>query len=444
MSDESAQRTQGAEPALFQLGAGRLLAGPETADAEGLAAHRQRLGNLPIHGVRYQSRHRQDLIELVQGSGLRGRGGAGFPTWKKMTAVVQSSQRGRRPVVVANGSETEPSSRKDRTLLMMRPHLVLDGIQVAAAAVGATQAFLVVPPAPRVVAEVVHRALVERASSGLDRVAVDLAIGGDAFVAGEETAVVRYLEGKSALPRFRPPLPFRQGWDGRPTLVQNVETLANVALLIRFGVEWFRRAGTSAEPGTILLTIGGGVSRPGVYEAMIGTPIADILAAAGSSKPSQALLLGGYFGTWLETGSVLACHLSMESLSRAGADMGAGVVHVLPEGVCGLAQTHWYAGWLAQQSAGQCGPCWRGLPAVADALATLTGPGAGTAGTVDRIRAWCDNIEGRGACHHPDGFVNLVRSGLEVFAEELSLHRRGRCCALRAPALAGRASGGGP
>jgi NADH:ubiquinone oxidoreductase subunit F (NADH-binding) len=431
----------GLGPAIFQLGSGRLLAGPEVQAPEWLGAHRQRLGDL-FDGPNFRGQRRQSLIELVQRSGLRGRGGAGFPTGTKLAAVDRKSAHGRRAVVVANGGETEPCSRKDRTLLMMRPHLVLDGIQVAAAAVGATEAFLVVPPTPRRLAQVVHDAIEERVASGCDRVEIVVVVASDAFVAGEETALVRHLEGEPALPRFRPPLPSEKGWRGRPTLVQNVETLANLALLARFGVDWFREAGTYAEPGTMLMTIGGGVSRPGVYEVAIGTSMRDLLAVAGSSVESPAILLGGYFGTWLQTDSALGCELSVESLRRVGTGPGAGVLQVLPVGVCGLIQTHRYASWLARQSAGQCGPCWRGLPAVADALATLANPGGGTEGTAKRIRLWCDDIEGRGACHHPDGFVNLIRSGMAVFAMELDLHASGRCSAKLVPASAGRPADG--
>jgi len=434
----------GQGPAIFRLGSGRLLAGPEEHAPEWLGAHRQRLGDLNEVAI-LQSRLRQSVIELVQRSGLRGRGGAGFPTGIKLAAVDRNAAYGRRAVVVANGGETEPCSRKDRTLLMMRPHLVLDGIQIAVAAVGATQAFLVVPPAPRRLAQVVRDAIQERLEFGCDRVETVVVVASDAFVAGDETAVIRYLEGEPALPRFRPPLPSEKGWRGRPTLVQNVETLANLALIARFGVEWFREVGTLAEPGTMLMTIGGQVSRPGVYEVAIGTSMRDLLAAVGSSAESPAILLGGYFGTWIETVSALGCELSVQSLRRVGTGPGAGVLQVLPADICGLAQTHRYASWLARQSAGQWGPCWRGLPAVADALATVANPGGGSEkGTVERIRRWCDNIEGRGACHHPDGFVNLVRSGLAVFALELELHARGRCSGQRVPAIAGGAPGGQP
>jgi len=403
----------------------RLLAGPRDGRAETLAAHRERLGPLLEALGRRQSSAR--IIDLVRRSGLQGRGGAGFPTAVKLDAVSKNAGLARNPVVVANGSETEPISRKDRVLLTLRPHLVLDGIEVAARAVGAQRAFLVTPWGAPEAAAAVRVALKERAAHLPGGLVPEVVTGSPAFVGGEETALLRWLEGTPPLPRFGPPRPFQRGWRGLPTLVQNVETLANLALISRFGADWFRSDGTDDEPGTTLVTVAGSATRPGVYELSIGTPLRRLLETAGWSPTSSALLLGGYFGTWVESQAALGALLSRAGVRVLGASSGAGIVQLLPEGACGLKETARLATWLALETSGQCGPCVRGLPAVAGAVSQLAQAHSVPQGLEARIGQWCDDIEGRGGCHHPNGFVNLVRSSVAVFAPELELHRRGRC-----------------
>jgi NADH:ubiquinone oxidoreductase subunit F (NADH-binding) len=364
------------------------------------------------------------LAADLERAGLRGRGGAWFPTHRKLAAVAAA--RGR-PVVVANGAEGEPVGAKDSTLLTTAPHLVLDGLQHAAAAVAADRCYVYVQRVPDVV-DAVRAALAERREARVDRVGVELVDAPVRYLAGEESAAVSLISGGPARPRFRPPPVYQRGVRGRPTLVLNVETLAHTALVARYGPEWYRGVGTPDEPGTALFSVGGAVHEPGVVEAALGTPLRDLLArAGGASGTLSAVLVGGYHGTWLPADR-LGVRLSGAGLREHGARLGTGVVVALPEHACGLAETARVVGYLAEQSAHQCGPCRNGLPLIADAFTRLATPGerAGSALRAD-VERWMTLVRGRGACHHPDGTVNLVASALAVFGGELQRHERGRC-----------------
>lgn len=370
----------------------------------------------------------QDELER---SGLRGRGGAGFPTAVKMAAVRAAAGRDRRrPVVVANATEGEPASAKDATLLTRNPHLVLDGIAATARSLGADRAVLCIADGSAGPAASAERALAER--RGSDTVAVEVVRTPDRYLAGEESALVNWLTTRRAVPTLTPPRPADRGVDGRPTLVENVETLANLALLARFGAAWWRGLGTDEEPGSMLVTVTGGVERPGVYEVGLGFELAWLLSAA-EAGPTAGVLVGGYFGTWLAPDQLAAAALSRASLARLGASPGCGVVAVVPSSGCPVAETARVAWWLAGESAGQCGPCVNGLPAIAGALVELVdGDPAGTAAA--RVRRWSEMVRGRGACKLPDGAVGLVLSALDTFGDHLEEHRRhGRCAANQGP-----------
>jgi NADH:ubiquinone oxidoreductase subunit F (NADH-binding) len=405
-------------PRLSQLP--RLLAADPWAGPASLAEHIDRYGFPPSPGLDHPGR--RALIAEVEQSGLTGRGGAGFPTARKLTAVA--ARRG--ALVVANGTEGEPASAKDKVLLAMSPHLVLDGAVLAAEIVGADEAVVVVH---HVVREIVTAAAGERKNAGFDRVRIHLVTGADRFVAGEASAVVHWIERGVATPTLTPPRLSERGLRGRPTLVQNVETLAHLALIGRFGAAWFREAGTSQEPGSMLVTILGPVPEPGVHEVAIGTPIDEILGRpSGSATPLQALLLGGYFGTWVGAAAATALPYSSASLATLGASVGGGLIVALPGDACGVAETARVVRYLADESAGQCGPCLFGLSAVADEIQLLAD---GRTPDLSTLRRWLGQIDGRGACHHPDGAVRLVRSAVSVFGDELERHSQGWCCATR-------------
>ena len=424
-------------------GAPRLLAG--LADQHvggrqvGLHEHERHFGPLPLPPARRggyaasAERSAARLIDLVERSGLTGRGGAGFPAGRKLRSVADGAGTA---VVVANGSEGEPASHKDRLLLRRAPHLVLDGLSLAAFAVRASEAYLVVHRDDRRLVASLLGAVQARKVAGLDQVEISVVGIEHRYVASEQSAIVQWINGGPGLPTFAPPRTHERGVRGRPTAVNNVETLAHIALIARYGSDWFRQAGTQDAPGTALVTVTGAIARPGVYEIELGTPIGDLLARAGgpTDRP-QAVLVGGYFGTWLAVDVAWQARLSGPALRSVQAAMGAGILVVLPESSCGLAETARVVRYLANQSAGQCGPCMFGLPALAAALAALARRG-GSGHGVDKIASLIPLIEGRGACRHPDGATQLAASALAAFGNDAWAHDiDGPCLGLGAPSI---------
>ena len=392
------------------------------------AEHVRRYGPLPLG-----PRSAGTLLTEIERSGLTGRGGAAFPTGRKLRAVIDATRRAataRGPadcVVVANGSESEPASRKDAVLLSRAPHLVLDGMALVAAATRASRAYLCVGSLLPEDERALHSAVLDRQRSGLRHVPVEVVTHPDGYLAGQETALISTLNGGPPRPSFVPPRPTDKGVRRRPTLVLNVETLGHIALIARFGAAWFRSAGTQAAPGTALITVTGAVSRAAVREIPLGTPLGQVLERSGLRPAAQAVLTGGYFGTWLPLPGALAVPVSEPDLRAAGAALGAGVLAVLPEDACGLAETARVTGYLATQIAGQCGPCSNGMPALAEAMNWIAfgHPDADVAGWARQITTL---IAGRGACHLPNGAATLARSALTVFAADLHAHVRAGPC----------------
>jgi NADH:ubiquinone oxidoreductase subunit F (NADH-binding) len=406
------QRQPGPLPRLLPTG---FAAGPP-----GLAEHLARYGPPPSPGL--TGRQRDDLLAEIERSGLTGRGGAGFPTARKLAAVRLGQRRARPPVVVANGTEGEPASAKDKVLLARSPHLVLDGAALAAEIVGACRAVIV---AHHSVCEILAEAAEVRASSGLDQVRFKIITAAGGFVAGEASAVVHWAGRGIPTPTAAPPRLAERGLGGSPTLVQNVETLAHLALIGRYGASWFRSVGTPREPGSMLVTVLGAVREPSVLEIAIGTPVGEVLdLAGGPSARLRALLLGGYFGTWADARAAAAAPFSSAGLADLGAGIGAGLIAALPDTACGLAETSRVVRYLAGQSAGQCGPCLFGLDAIAGEMQRLADGHTTDPGTLIR---WLGQVDGRGACRHPDGAVRLVRSALEQFTDEFGRHAHGWC-----------------
>lgn len=403
-----------------------------SAPLRDLAAHLATYGPLPSSS--------SGVIAAVVDAGLVGRGGSGFPTGTKMTAVAR---RGRRAVVVANGTEGEPASLKDRTLMVQAPHLVFDGASVAAQALDATEAIVCIDAAHGQVAAIMAEALAQRVAARIDRVPIRIELTPSRYVAGEETALIHWLDGGDAKPTATPPRPFEKGVRGRPTLVDNVETLADVALIARFGPAWFRSLGDVREPGSLLATFSGDVSAPGVYELATNTTIGAALRHAGGDPArSSALLVGGYFGTWIPASMAEELTFTHAALRARGGSIGCGAVFALPADRCGLAETAHITRWLADQNAGQCGPCVNGLPAIADALDEVLRGTLNARMARDRLDQLFTLVEGRGGCRHPDGVVRMVRSALHTFAADVERHIGGVRCAPAAPLLPTPVSGG--
>lgn len=383
--------------------------------------------HLDVHGPPPDLRRSapESLITLVESAGLRGHGGASFPMARKMRAVA--SRRGR-AIVVANGSEGEPASKKDRALLRELPHLVLDGAAVAARAVGAREAIVVVSQEDERSSRSLGVALGDRAAAGLagdpNFTLFELEPG---YVSGQETALVSALNGGPGKPTFAPPLPFERGVRGRPTLVQNVETLAHLALIARHGAPWFRQLGTQRDPGSALVTVSGALGAPGVYEIEHGMPLWALLEVAQATDRVAGVLVGGYFGTWLPPDLAQDVRLSGEDLREHGAALGAGVIVVLGADACPIAETTRIAAWFAAESAGQCGPCVNGLHAISTTVYQLA-TGTASRSAWSDLERWARDMHRRGACQHPDGAVRFITSALRVFEPELRDHaRRGPC-----------------
>jgi NADH:ubiquinone oxidoreductase subunit F (NADH-binding) len=417
----------------------RLLAGVSADGAMTLREHLSTHGELPS-ARRRDRRGAGALIDQIEQAGLTGRGGGGFPMGAKLRAVT--ARRGR-PIVVVNATEGEPASLKDRTLLETLPHLVLDGAVLAARAIGAQEAIVCVCESAGASLERVAIAVGERSRLPGDWPAITLTAAPEGYVVGHESALVNHLNGGLAKPTFAPPRPFEQGVRRQPTLVNNAETLAHVALIARHGPRWFRRLGMASQPGSTLVTLSGPVEYPGVYEVEYGASLSSLLDAAGglldaaggvATAPVRAVLLGGYSGTWVDGRALGSLALSDEHLAPHYASVGAGVIVLLSGEACPVAETARVTRWLARQSAHQCGPCIHGLDALADTLGEVAS-GAANRRFSRRAEQLAQLVHGRGACSHPDGTVRFVMSALEVFSEELADHaRHGTCEACLRPA----------
>ncbi|MGC8461793.1 MAG: NADH-ubiquinone oxidoreductase-F iron-sulfur binding region domain-containing protein [Candidatus Dormibacteria bacterium] len=399
---------------LVQTDTDGLLGGPPARESYG--EYVTRLGSMP---------NVANLISLLEDAGLRGRSGSGFPTHRKWKAVAERSEKS--TVVVVNGSEGEPLSRKDRALFELRPHLVIEGAVFAAHTLNSREIIIAVNGSARRAVASVQEAVAERMQSGDVGIAISVLSIPDAYVSGEESALVRFCNGDDAIPTLNPPYPFQRGVRGLPTLVNNAETMAMVALIARNGAEWYREQGSRGTAGLRLVTLLGAVAEPGVYEVPVGLTLAELASEAGGLvEECQAVLIGGFEGAWHAYGDG-----SLEVREVAGptvAGIGCGTLVFLPDSVCGLVEVDYLAEYLAGQSAQQCGPCIHGLAAVSNKVEHIT-RGHATEADLHRLELWETQLQsGRGACHHPDGAIRVLRSGMKVFQQEVHRHvRRGAC-----------------
>lgn len=387
----------------------RLLSGVEGGPS--LAAHRRLWQEPP----RLNSRQ---LLALVENSGILGRGGAGFPFGRKVATALRS---GKRRELVVNAAEGEPGSAKDSALMTTVPHLVLDGAELVAAGIAVRTIRVIVPGERPGVCQAVEHALAER-EDGPFRYELHRTSGG--FVGGQARAAIELVEGRENLPVTAWQPEAVAGIKGRPTLLSNAETYAQVATLSQLGAQAYAQEGTEAEPGTTLLSVAADGPGGVVIEAPHGVRVAEVLQRCGY-EPEMPLLVGGYHGTWLTPEHVLGVRLTRADLDAVGASLGAGVMLPLDGNGCPVVLTARIVEYLAGQSARRCGPCRHGLPALADA-ALLLAAGAGERASA-RMLEVSQTVTGRGACAHPDGTTRLVRSLFRAFPEEVALHERGRC-----------------
>jgi NADH:ubiquinone oxidoreductase subunit F (NADH-binding) len=365
------------------------------------------------------------LLTLIEEASLTGHGGGHFPVSRKWRTVLRNGGAG---IVVANGAESEPASAKDRALLATVPHLVLDGLACAAEVLGAQDAVIWMHHDSSEAACAVSSALAERRAHGLAEISARRVLAPPSYLSGESSAILQGLVGGPVLPTFAREPAAVSGYRGRPALVQNVETLARIGLLARL-------AARAYDP-TALVTVTSRDSRT-VLELDQDATIGDaVRLARWRGAPPQAVLVGGYGGSWLPWALAADTPLRGDALRRAGASLGAGVLIPLGQSDCGIDVTARIAAFLADSGARQCGPCRFGLPALAERLAALAA-GRGSRRGVKRLEEMTKLVDGRGGCHHPDGAARLISSALRTFADDAAGHARGqRCAAARVP-LAG-------
>jgi NADH:ubiquinone oxidoreductase subunit F (NADH-binding) len=365
-----------------------------------------------------------ELLDAVERSGLLGRGGAAFPLAVKLRAVRDNGVRSNvGTVVVANGEEGEPASIKDRWLVRNRPHLVLDGLRLAAAIVAADRAHVYVSDPES--ARSVETALGELDAGALAGVSVAVRTVDPGYIAGEETAAVRALNGGPVKPTDKPPRPFEVGVGGRPTLVSNVETLANLPYIQQHGSAEFRTQGTPQSPGTLLVTVTGADRPPGLYELPHGLPITELLALHGvSTDRVRGALMGGYFAGLLNR-DVLDTTVDHETFKRLGSGLGCAAISVIT-GDCPVAVAASVLAYFDRENAGQCGSCFNGTAAMA-AVAGALRDCVATDEDLTRLRRWSVMLRGRGACATLDAATNIAASLLDQFPHAVQHHLDNAC-----------------
>ncbi|MCV7283384.1 hypothetical protein H7J88_27480 [Mycolicibacterium flavescens] len=397
---------------------------PGQTGAQSYAEYTRDGGYLPLLDA-------EELLVQVDLSGLLGRGGAAFPIGTKLRTVHDAHRRGSDTVVVANGEEGEPASIKDRWLLRHRPHLVLDGLRLALAVAGASRGFVYVSdPAA---AEAVAAALADVPAETFGAAEIALVTVDAGYVAGEETAAVRRINGGPAKPTDKPPRPFEEGVHGLPTMVSNVETLAHLPYIHQHGAQQFRAVGTPMSPGTFLATVTGGGRPPALYEIPHGAAVSELLDVHG--VPADAVtgvLMGGYFAGLVNT-DILDATLDHESIRRLGSGLGCGALSLLTD-ECPVAVAASVMSYFDNENAGQCGSCFNGTAAMSAVTSALR-DGNATDEDLTRLERWSVVLRGRGACGTLDGATNVAASLLRQFPQVVARHLSGDCESCRSGAF---------
>jgi len=379
----------------------------------------------------------EEITAVVKDSGLRGRGGAGFPTGLKWSFMPKDD--GKPHYLCCNADESEPGAFKDREILRWTPHLLIEGCLIAARAIGAEHVYIYVRGEYFPYTRVLNAAVTEAYDSGyigeniLDsgwNCDLTVHIGAGAYIAGEETGLMSSLEGGRAEPRIKPPFPAQSGIFGSPTTVNNVETLATVPMILAHGAEWYRQWGSEKSPGTKLWCCSGHLERPGTYELELGMPLKDIVFDVCGGVPNgrrvRAVIPGGSSTAWL-TADELDCVTTYEGLQEAGSSLGTASPIVMDESTCLLAAVRRIAEFYAHESCGQCVQCREGTAWVAGILRRIES-GAGRMSDLDTLYQLCEQLSGRTICVLADSVVFPVRSSLDKFRDEFEAHIKGDGC----------------
>jgi len=378
----------------------------------------------------------EDLVALTKDSGLRGRGGAGFPTGLKW-GFLPPPDGGPRYLVV-NADESEPGTCKDVPLMMAAPHFLIEGVAITSFAIGCHHAFIYVR------GEIVHvyrrvlRAVEEAYAAGhLGRnihgsgfgLEVTVHAGAGAYICGEETALLDSLEGRRGQPRLKPPFPAVAGLYARPTVVNNVESIASIPPLLLHGPEWFKGMGTEKSSGFGIFSLSGHVTRPGQYEAPLGITLRELLDLAGGMRGGRKLKFWtpGGSSTPLFTDEHLDVPLDFESVGAAGSMLGTRALQIFDESTCVVRAVSRWTDFYAHESCGKCTPCREGTYWMKEIYTRLE-EGQGTEDELDKLLDICDNILGRSFCALGDGATSPVTSSIQYFRDEYIAHlAQGQC-----------------
>ena len=392
-----------------------------------LSSYQERGGYQAWEEVLRNQTPREEIIETLKASGLRGRGGAGFPTGLKLSFMPRDAQG--QKYIVCNSDESEPGTFKDRDILRFNPHQVIEGMALAGYAIGATVGFNYIRGEYYEPWQRFEAALVEARQAGLlgedlkgSGIAFELHSqrGAGAYICGEETALLESLEGKKGQPRFKPPFPAQVGAFGKPTTINNTETLASIPPIIRNGAEWFSRIGVENSGGTKIYSVSGHVNRPGNYEVPMGIPFRDLLAMAGGVRDGRtlkAVIPGGSSVPVVPADAIMECTMDYDGLSQVGSALGAGSVIVMDETTCMVEVLERISYFYFAESCGQCTPCREGTGWLYRMIRRIR-TGEGTHEDLDRLKSVADRIEGRTICALGDAAAWPVQSFLKHFRHE--------------------------
>lgn len=381
-----------------------------------------------------------DLLDIVKKSNLRGRGGAGFPTGMKWSFVSKPDNSGHR-YLVANADEMEPGTFKDRLLMEFDPHQLIEGMILSAYAITADVGYIFIRHEYHLAIARLREAIQSAVESNLlgnnilggeYSFNLHVHVSAGRYICGEETALLNSLEGKRATPRAKPPFPQVSGLWGRPTIVNNVETLCNIPHIVANGPEWFQSLGSGADAGTKLYGASGRVKKPGCWELPIGTPVREILEKhAGGMKDGYSLK--GFLPGGASTDFLVSEHLDIpmdyESIMKAGSRMGTGTMIILDDKTCPVGMIANLEKFFARESCGFCTPCREGLPWVRDILDGIEA-GRGSPGDIEILERQGKFIGAMGNTHcaHAPGAIEPLSSGLKYFRNEFEDHIKNKKC----------------
>jgi len=378
-----------------------------------------------------------ELIDELKTSALRGRGGAGFPTGLKWTFMPRDAEG--QKYIVCNSDEGEPGTCKDRDILRYNPHQLVEGMAIAGYCIGASKGYNYIRGEFWEPYERFQGAIEEARAVGLlgtdiqgsgFEFDIDVHLGGGAYVCGEETALLESIEGKKGQPRFKPPFPASFGLYGRPTTINNTETLASVPMILKNGGQWFLDLGKPNNGGSKIFSVSGHVNKPANYEVPMGTPFADLLEMAGGvldGRKLKAVIPGGSSTPVLTAEQAMAMDMDYDSISKAGSMLGAGSVIVIAEGTCMVKVLARLSHFYFEESCGQCTPCREGTGWLSRVVHRIE-HGEGRPEDIDLLLGVAGKVSGHTICALGDAAAMPVQSFVKQFREEFEYHIEHKKC----------------